>query len=62
MNIYRNYNSDDSVPYNSLFGGTNYIGLVLSEIANPNLKWETTTEVNAGLDLGFFEDRLNITV
>ena len=61
MNIYRNVNTDDNVEYNTQFGGTNYQGFVLSEIANPNLKWETTTEWNVGLDLGFFGNRLNIS-
>ena len=31
------------------------------QIGNPNLKWETTAEWNFGLDLGFFNNRLNIT-
>ena len=29
---------------------------------NPNLKWETTSQFNAGLDLGFMDNRLQITV
>jgi TonB-linked SusC/RagA family outer membrane protein len=29
---------------------------------NPNLKWETTEQYNAGIDMGFFSNRLNITV
>ena len=60
MNVYRNVNEDD-VEYNTQFGTSNYQGFVLSEIANPNLKWETTTEWNVGLDLGFFDNRLNIS-
>ena len=61
INVYRNVNGDDGVEYNSQFGGTNYQGFVLYEIANPNLKWETTTEWNVGLDLGFFDNRLNVS-
>ena len=30
-------------------------------MGNPDLKWETTTEWNVGLDLGFFNNRLNVT-
>lgn len=30
--------------------------------ANPDLKWETTTQYNAGIDMGFFENRVNFTV
>lgn len=29
---------------------------------NPDLKWETTTQYNAGVDMGFFNSRLMITV
>ena len=32
-----------------------------SNIANPNIKWETQEQWNIGLDLGFFKDRLNFT-
>lgn len=32
-----------------------------SNIANPNIKWETQEQWNIGLDLGFFHDRLNFT-
>jgi TonB-linked SusC/RagA family outer membrane protein len=38
------------------------IGSGPSNIANPNLKWETTRQFNAGVDLGFFKDRLTATV
>ncbi|WOD42870.1 SusC/RagA family TonB-linked outer membrane protein [Hwangdonia lutea] len=30
--------------------------------ANPNLFWETTEQYNAGLDMGFFDDRLSLLV
>ncbi|MDN3550291.1 SusC/RagA family TonB-linked outer membrane protein [Mucilaginibacter aquaedulcis] len=29
------------------------------QIANPNLKWEKTTQFDAGLEIGFFNNRLN---
>lgn len=29
---------------------------------NPNLKWETTAQFNFGVDFGFFENRLQLTV
>lgn len=32
-----------------------------SNIANPDVKWETQEQWNIGLDLGFFKDRLNFT-
>ena len=37
-------------------------GTKLSRIANPNLKWETSTQYDAGLDLGLFGNRLTATV
>ncbi|MCF8357459.1 MAG: TonB-dependent receptor [Prolixibacteraceae bacterium] len=33
-----------------------------SSLANPNLKWETTTTRNIGIDLGLFNSRLNTSV
>lgn len=33
-----------------------------SKLANPDLKWETTSQVNVGLDMGFFDNRLTATV
>jgi len=29
---------------------------------NPNLKWETTEQYNAGIDFGFFNNRVNLTL
>lgn len=46
---------------NNEFGGTESVGVYLSQMGNPDLKWETTTEWNFGLDLGFFDNRLNVT-
>ena len=46
---------------NNEFGGTEYVGVYLSQMGNPDLKWETTTEWNIGLDLGFFNNRVNVT-
>lgn len=32
------------------------------QLSNSNLKWEGSTTTNAGLDLGFFDNRLNLTL
>ncbi len=32
-----------------------------SIMPNPNLKWETTTQIDAGVDAGFFDDRVLLT-
>jgi len=45
-----------------LFGNTYNPGAYLSSYDNPNLKWETTTEFNFGLDLGLFNERVGLTV
>ncbi len=34
-------------------------GISLTKIGNPNLKWETLTDINVGLDFGFWRDRLS---
>ena len=28
--------------------------------ANPDLKWETTSQYNVGVDMGFFQNRINL--
>lgn len=40
---------------------TLYPAYTLGNPANPDLKWETTTQSNIGIDLGFFNNRLNFT-
>ncbi|WP_316796530.1 TonB-dependent receptor [Pedobacter agri] len=36
-------------------------GVVPSQLANPNVKWETTISRNLGLDLSFFNNRVQFT-
>ncbi len=38
-----------------------YSGFTQSRNGNPDLKWETTTQTNIGLDIGFFDNQFNIT-
>lgn len=33
-----------------------------SRLANPDLKWETTAQYNAGLDMAFFKSRLSVSM
>ncbi len=42
-----------------LFGNQQNTGIYLDQNGNPSLKWETTTEYNLGLDLGFLKNRIN---
>lgn len=39
-------------------GGTLPSGYIRTQLANPNLKWETTSQHNFGLDFGFFNSKL----
>lgn len=52
----------------SLLAASNYVygaevanGLAVSNIANPNVKWEKTTQVNLGVDVGMFRNRVNLS-
>lgn len=37
------------------------VGLVLANLENPHLKWETTVKANAGLDLSLFNNRISLS-
>lgn len=43
-------------------GGSPVNGVSLAKIGNPNLKWETLTDINIGLDAGFFNNRLQFNI
>lgn len=63
---YSTVNSYASYDYNSNYDITGNqseveTGLIQSRVANPDLKWETTTQFSIGADLGFFNDKLNFT-
>jgi TonB-linked SusC/RagA family outer membrane protein len=45
-----------TVNYNYSTGG--YTGFLVTNLANENLKWESTAQYNAGIDFGFFKDRI----
>jgi TonB-linked SusC/RagA family outer membrane protein len=47
--------------YVSGWTGPGWIYRVWSGIPNPDLKWETTAQADLGVDLAFFNRRLNIT-
>jgi TonB-dependent starch-binding outer membrane protein SusC len=40
------------------FGGVITSGLAAAQVGNPNLKWETATQTNLGVDFGFKNDRI----
>ncbi len=58
-------------PYRSLnslgqtratFGNSDVIGFANLSAPNPDLKWETTTQLGIGLDAGFINDRFRFTI
>ena len=50
-----------AVGYNSVIGGVEKKGVYASKLGNPLLTWETTSELNIGLDLGLFKDRVRLS-
>ncbi|MBO0947897.1 SusC/RagA family TonB-linked outer membrane protein [Fibrella forsythiae] len=46
---------------NYVSGGTLASGLAISNIANTNLKWERTNQLNIGLDMRLLNDRIGIS-
>jgi len=49
--------------YSQTFQASIYNGQIaysISNLGNDKLKWETTTQSNAGIDVGFFKDRLTL--
>ncbi|MEY4383187.1 MAG: hypothetical protein RI995_729, partial [Bacteroidota bacterium] len=46
---------------NGVFGNTVAPGAAVSTLANPNLGWEKTRQLDLGLDLNLWNDRVNFT-
>ena len=42
-------------------GETKYMGYGPNQVANYDLKWETTAQSDLGIEMGFFDNRLNLT-
>jgi len=47
--------------YSAVLGNQEYIGLRPSDTENRNLTWEETTQLDIGIDLGLFDNRINVT-
>ena len=47
-------------PTNYYFNSTLVTGIAPLQLANPDLKWETTTQYDLGFDLGLFNSRVNL--
>jgi TonB-dependent starch-binding outer membrane protein SusC len=58
---------NDNIPgfqYTGLYGSSSYggkPGIYPSNIPNPDLKWETTAQLDIGIDVALFNDRLTLT-
>ena len=48
--------------WNYDFGSVSRSGIGLANLGNPNLKWETQTDVNIGIDFGFLNNRITGTL
>lgn len=44
------------------YAGTVANGYIVSYLGNDNLKWETTTQYDGGIDLGIFKDRVSFVM
>jgi TonB-dependent starch-binding outer membrane protein SusC len=51
--------SGGNYPYNG--GEGTDLGFFIANAPNPNLKWESTTQTNVGIDFGLFKGRLVVT-
>jgi TonB-linked SusC/RagA family outer membrane protein len=49
-------------PRNYSFGNKVVVGYTGTNYGNPDLKWETTSQYNAGVDLGILDNQLNFTL
>ena len=56
-----NYNFGNGVLYGTPANGIS-IPIILNNIANPDLKWETTEQLNLGIDFAFYNDRISGTI
>ncbi len=57
------YSSMGTLEVTEAYFGENEIakGAGPATLANEDLKWETTSQLNIGLDVGFFDDRISVT-
>lgn len=52
---------NDNLAYYAFSGsGSPTVGALLTQVGNSDLKWETTTSINVGVELGFLNDKLYV--
>lgn len=57
-------NTLGGLPYLSTFGSANYgniSGIAVNAIGNTDLQWETSKKYDAGIEIGFLKNRINLT-
>ncbi len=57
---YSSFGRMSTQPY--VYGATTAVGVFPSSIGNEELAWETTTALNVGLDLGFLDRRISLSL
>jgi TonB-linked SusC/RagA family outer membrane protein len=45
--------------FGTIFGDTYQVGILANRLGNPKLRWETTSELNIGLEVGFLGGRIS---
>jgi len=55
------YNPSNPIYGTYVFDNNYVIGVAGQKLGNPSLKWETTEQIDAGIDLGFFKQRITLT-
>ena len=53
--------SSNNIVYSFGDGNPFSIGSIVNSMANPDLKWEETTQYDMGVDVGFLKNKLNFT-
>jgi TonB-dependent starch-binding outer membrane protein SusC len=48
--------------YSVIFNESRNIGIGISRLANPNLQWEKTHQLDAGIELGLFQNRVQVEI
>lgn len=49
-------------PQTLVIGTSNAVGFAPENLGNPDLKWETTQQINVGVDIGLFDQRVRISL
>ena len=67
INVLNNFPYISPISYNSAWyqygdNSAQHYGSYPSGLANPNLKWETSEQLDLGLDMRFFNNRLSLSV